>query len=135
MPPFRRILIANRGEIAVRVIRACRELGIESVAVYSDADARALHVALADSAVRLGPAPAAESYLSIDAIIAAVKSSQADAVHPGYGFLSENQDFADACSASGVTFIGPPATVIATMGSKVAARTLARQAGAPVVPG
>ncbi len=133
--PFKRILIANRGEIAVRVIRACRELGIESVAVYSDADARALHVALADRAVRIGPAPAAESYLSIDAIIAAARSSQADAVHPGYGFLSENQGFANACSVSGITFIGPPAKIIATMGSKVAARSLAQKAGAPVVPG
>jgi acetyl-CoA/propionyl-CoA carboxylase biotin carboxyl carrier protein len=133
--PFKKILIANRGEIAVRVIRACRELGIESVAVYSDADARALHVALADEAVRIGPAPAAESYLSIDAIIAAARSSGADAIHPGYGFLSENHDFAAACAAHAVTFIGPPADVIASMGSKVAARELARTAGAPVVPG
>ena len=135
VPPFKRILIANRGEIAVRVIRACRELGIASVAVYSDADARALHVALADQAVRIGPAPASDSYLSIDAIIAAARSSGADAIHPGYGFLSENHDFAGACAANGVTFIGPPADVIATMGSKVAARELARKAGAPVVPG
>jgi acetyl-CoA carboxylase biotin carboxylase subunit len=133
--PFKKILIANRGEIAVRVIRACRELGIEPVAVYSDADARALHVALADEAVRIGPAPAAESYLSIDAIIAAARSSGADAIHPGYGFLSENHDFAAACAAHAVTFIGPPADVIASMGSKVAARELARTAGAPVVPG
>ena len=94
---FKRILIANRGEIAVRVIRACKELGIESVAVYSDADARALHVALANQAVRIGPPSAAESYLSIDAIISAAKSTGADAIHPGYGFLSENQDFAAAC--------------------------------------
>jgi acetyl-CoA carboxylase biotin carboxylase subunit len=135
VPPFERILIANRGEIAVRVIRACTELGIESVAVYSDADARALHVALANHAIRIGPAPAAESYLSIDAIIAAAKSAGADAIHPGYGFLSENHDFAAACAANGLTFIGPPADVIATMGSKVAARELARRAGAPVVPG
>jgi acetyl-CoA/propionyl-CoA carboxylase biotin carboxyl carrier protein len=95
--PFKTILIANRGEIAVRVIRACRELGIESVAVYSDADARAKHVALADRAIRIGPAPAAESYLSIDAILSAARSSQADAIHPGYGFLSENHEFAAAC--------------------------------------
>ena len=135
MSPFKRILIANRGEIAVRVIRACRELEIESVAVYSDADARSMHVALANHAVRIGPAPAAQSYLSIDAIIAAAKSSGADAVHPGYGFLSESQDFAAACGANGLIFIGPPAEVIATMGSKVAARELARKAGAPVVPG
>jgi acetyl-CoA carboxylase biotin carboxylase subunit len=133
--PFKRILIANRGEIAVRVIRACRELGIESIAVYSDADARSLHASLADRAVRIGPAPAADSYLSIDAIIAAAKSTAADAVHPGYGFLSENHDFSGACAATGLTFIGPPAAVIATMGSKVAARQLAQKAGAPVVPG
>jgi 3-methylcrotonyl-CoA carboxylase alpha subunit len=133
--PLERILIANRGEIAVRVIRACRELGIGSVAVYSDADRRSLHVALADRAVHIGPAPAAESYLSIDAIIAAAKSTGADAIHPGYGFLSENHDFAAACAAAGLTFIGPPSEVIATMGSKVAARELARRAGAPVVPG
>ena len=132
---FRTILIANRGEIAVRVIRACREMGIESVAVYSDADARAKHVALADRAVRIGPAPAAESYLSIDAVIGAARSARADAIHPGYGFLSENHEFAAACEATGITCIGPPAAVIATMGSKVAARELARTAGAPVVPG
>jgi acetyl-CoA/propionyl-CoA carboxylase biotin carboxyl carrier protein len=133
--PFKRILIANRGEIAVRVIRACREMAIESVAVYSDADAKSLHVTLADAAVHIGGAAAAASYLSIDAIIGAAKSSGADAIHPGYGFLSENQDFAAACAANGITFIGPPADVIATMGSKVAARELARKAGAPVVPG
>ena len=135
MPLFKRILIANRGEIAVRVIRACRELGIEPVAVYSDADKRSVHAALADRAVHIGPSPAAESYLSIDAIIAAAKSTGADAIHPGYGFLSENHDFAAACAAAGLTFIGPPASVIATMGSKVAARELAKKAGAPVVPG
>jgi acetyl-CoA carboxylase biotin carboxylase subunit len=130
-----RILIANRGEIAVRVIRACREMGIESVAVYSDADAKAQHVALADRAVRVGPPPAADSYLSITAIIAAARSAGADAVHPGYGFLSENQAFAAACDAAGLVFIGPPASVIAQMGSKIAARQLAQRAGAPVVPG
>ena len=135
MAPFKRILIANRGEIAVRVIRACNELGIESVAVYSDADARARHVLLADRAVHIGPPSPAASYLSIDAVIAAAKSSSAEAIHPGYGFLSENQDFAAACVAHGLTFIGPPADVIATMGSKVAAREIARKAGAPIVPG
>jgi acetyl-CoA/propionyl-CoA carboxylase biotin carboxyl carrier protein len=119
----------------VRVIRACREMGIESVAVYSDADARAQHVALADHAQRIGPAPAAESYLSIDAIVAAARRSGADAIHPGYGFLSENQHFAAACTAAGLTFIGPPAAVIEQMGSKIAARQLAQRAGAPVVPG
>lgn len=132
---FRRILIANRGEIAVRVIRACRELGIESVAVYSDADARAAHVAAADRAVRIGPAPAAESYLSADAILAAARETGAEAIHPGYGFLAENHTFAAACAMAGVVFIGPPAEVIARMGSKTAARALAAGAGVPIVPG
>ena len=132
---FRRILIANRGEIAIRVMRACRELGIESVAVYSDADSRALHVSTADRAVRIGPAPPAESYLSIDAILAAARETGADAIHPGYGFLSENEEFAAACADAGITFIGPPAQAIARMGSKTAARQLAQVAGAPVVPG
>lgn len=132
---FRRILIANRGEIAVRIIRACRELGIESVAVYSDADARALHVALADRAVRIGPAPAAHSYLSADAILGAARDTGAEAIHPGYGFLAENHAFAAACAEAGIAFIGPPAAVIARMGSKTAARELAAQAGVPIVPG
>jgi acetyl-CoA carboxylase biotin carboxylase subunit len=132
---FHRILIANRGEIAVRIIRACRELGIESVAVYSDADARALHVALADRAVRIGPAPAAHSYLSADAILAAAKDTGAEAIHPGYGFLAESHAFAAACADAGIAFIGPPAAVIARMGSKTAARELAAQAGVPIVPG
>jgi acetyl-CoA carboxylase biotin carboxylase subunit len=132
---FKTVLVANRGEIAVRVIRACRELGIESVAVYSDADARSLHVSLADRAIHIGPPAPADSYLSIEKIIGAAASSGADAIHPGYGFLSENHDFAAACAANGLTFIGPPADVIATMGSKIAARALAQKAGAPVVPG
>jgi acetyl-CoA carboxylase biotin carboxylase subunit len=132
---FDRILIANRGEIAVRVIRACRELGIGSVAVYSDADARALHALLADVAVRIGPPPAADSYLSIDAILAAARQTGAHAIHPGYGFLSENADFAAACTRAGVTFIGPPREAIERMGSKIAARRLAIEAGVPVVPG
>jgi acetyl-CoA carboxylase biotin carboxylase subunit len=132
---FRRILIANRGEIAVRVIRACRELGIESVAVHSDADTGALHVAVADRAVRIGPAPAAESYLSTTAILEAARETGSEAIHPGYGFLAENHDFAAACASSGFVFIGPPAGVIARMGSKTAARTLAREAGVPIVPG
>ena len=132
---LRRILIANRGEIAVRIIRACRELGIESVAVYSDADARSPHVSLADRAVRIGPPPPAESYLSIDAILGAAGAVAADAIHPGYGFLSENAAFAARCAGAGFIFIGPPAAAIDAMGSKVAARALAQRSGVPVVPG
>jgi len=132
---FSRILIANRGEIAVRVIRACREMGIESVAVYSDADARALHTTLADRRVRIGPAVATESYLSIDAIVGAARSSGAQAIHPGYGFLAENPHFPAACDAAGITFIGPPGDVMTRMGSKIAARRLAQNAGVPIVPG
>src|SRR5262249_27130434 len=132
---IRRLLIANRGEIAVRVIRACRELGIESIAVYSDADASAPHVAAADESVRIGPAAAAESYLSIPRIIAAATSAGADAIHPGYGFLSENARFATACADAGVIFVGPPPAAIAKMGSKIQARRIARDAGVPVVPG
>jgi 3-methylcrotonyl-CoA carboxylase alpha subunit len=132
---FRRVRVANRGGIAVRVIRACREMGIEAVAVHSDADARALHVTLADDAVAIGPAPAAESYLSVAAIVSAAQAAGAEAIHPGYGFLSENPALAAACAAAGITFIGPPADVIERMGSKIAARALAQSAGAPVVPG
>jgi len=129
------ILIANRGEIAVRVLRACRELGIPSVAVYSDADAHSPHALLADRAVRIGPASPAESYLSIPAILDAARETGADAIHPGYGFLSENAAFANACAEAGITFIGPPGAVIDRLGSKIAARTLAQKAGVPVVPG
>ena len=132
---FDRILIANRGEIAVRVIRACREMGIESVAVYSDADAQALHTSLADLALRIGPPAPAESYLSIEAILSAAQRSGAQAIHPGYGFLSENAEFAAACGRAGLTFIGPPAGAIERMGSKIAARQMAVEAGVPVVPG
>ena len=132
---FQRLLIANRGEIAVRVIRACREMGIESVAVYSDADRASLHATLADRAVRIGPASAAESYLSIDAIISAARATGAQAVHPGYGFLSENQDLASACVDAGLVFVGPTAEAISRMGSKIVARRLAKEAGVPVVPG
>jgi acetyl/propionyl-CoA carboxylase alpha subunit len=130
-----KILIANRGEIAVRVIRACRELGIPSVAVYSDADARAQHVLLADRAVRIGPAPPVESYLSSLAILNAAREAGADAIHPGYGFLSENAAFAAACAGAGIAFIGPPAHIIEQLGSKIAARWLAQKAGVPIVQG
>jgi acetyl-CoA carboxylase biotin carboxylase subunit len=130
-----RVLIANRGEIAVRVIRACRERGIETVAVFSDADAHAMHVRMADRAVRIGPAEARESYLSIGSILDAARTSGADAIHPGYGFLSEQPAFADACARAGLIFIGPPADALALMGSKVAARQLVSSHGVPVVPG
>ena len=134
-PPFAKILIANRGEIAVRVIRACREMGIQSVAVFSEADRESLHVMMADEAVLLGPPPAAESYLSIDRIIAAARDRGAEAIHPGYGFLAENAEFAQACAAAGLVFIGPPAPAIRSMGDKIAARKVAIQMNVPVVPG
>jgi acetyl-CoA carboxylase biotin carboxylase subunit len=132
---FKRILIANRGEIAVRVIRACRELGIESVAIYSDADRSALHVREADYAVAVGPAPAAQSYLNTEKILEAARKTGADAVHPGYGFFSENAGFARAVETAGITFIGPPPRAIEAMGDKVEARKLMAAAGVPVVPG
>jgi acetyl-CoA carboxylase biotin carboxylase subunit len=131
----RRVLVANRGEIACRVMRTCRAMGIPTVAIYSDADARAPHVEAADAAVRIGPPPAAESYLDIDAVIDAARRTGADAVHPGYGFLSENAEFASACAAAGLTFIGPPARVISEMGSKTAARRMVAAAGVSVVAG
>jgi acetyl-CoA carboxylase biotin carboxylase subunit len=136
--PARRIskvLIANRGEIACRVIRACRELQLGTVAVYSEADRGALHVRMADQAVAIGPAPARDSYLSSARILDALRSTGADAVHPGYGFLSENADFAEACAAAGATFIGPPPSAIRAMGGKTSARALMQAAGVPVVPG
>ena len=132
---IKRLLIANRGEIALRIVRACRELGIESVAIHSDADAHSQHVAAADLALAIGPAPAAQSYLSIPKIIDAARASDADAVHPGYGFLSENAGFAEACARAGIVFVGPPASAIAQMGSKVDARRVVGAAGVPVVPG
>ncbi|TFG66644.1 MAG: hypothetical protein E4H24_07670, partial [Thermomicrobiales bacterium] len=133
--PFKRVLVANRGEIAVRIIRACRELGMESVAVYSDADADAEHVRMASRAVRIGPSQPSESYLRIDALIEAARSTGADAVHPGYGFLSERAAFARAVEEAGIVFVGPPSTVIDAIGDKLHARRLARTVGVDAVPG
>ncbi|MGH9558407.1 MAG: biotin carboxylase N-terminal domain-containing protein, partial [Bryobacteraceae bacterium] len=132
---FRKVLVANRGEIAVRIVRALREAGISSVAVYSDADRASLAVRMADEAAHIGPAPSAESYLRIDKIIDAARQHGAEAIHPGYGFLSENAEFAQACADAGIVFIGPPAEAIRKMGSKTSARKIAIAAGAPVVPG
>src|SRR5918912_2444019 len=132
---FRKVLIANRGEIAVRVMRTLREMGIGTVAVYSDVDRTSLHVRMADEAEHVGPAPSAESYLRIDRIIEAAKKHGAEAIHPGYGFLSENAEFAAACESEGIVFIGPSSDSIRRMGSKTAARQTAIAAGAPVVPG
>src|SRR6188508_2563010 len=132
---IRRVLVANRGEIAVRVMRTLRELGIESVAVFSEVDRRAAHVLMADRAVAIGPAPASQSYLVIDRIVDACRASGADAVHPGYGFLSENPEFAAACARAGLTFIGPSPGAMRLMGSKTRARAAVTAAGLPVVPG
>lgn len=132
---LRRVLIANRGEIALRILRACRELGIETVAVYSEADAEALHVQLAGQAVCVGGARAADSYLNQQALLTAAKGTGCDAIHPGYGFLSENADFADACADAGLAFIGPSGDAIRKAGSKSAARDLMRAANVPVTPG
>lgn len=134
-PPFRRVLVANRGEIALRVMRACRDLGIETVAVYSDADAGTRHVRSADQAVRIGPAPATESYLSVGAIIEAAVVTGADAIHPGYGFLSERPALAEACVAAGIRFVGPEPATLLGLGDKLHARRAAATVGVPVVPG
>jgi acetyl-CoA carboxylase, biotin carboxylase subunit len=132
---FKKVLVANRGEIAVRVIRTLHEMGIAAVAVHSEVDRAALHVRMADEAYLIGPAPAAESYLRIDKVIDVAKKAGCDAIHPGYGFLSENPEFADACERAGITFIGPPASAMRAMGSKTAARARMAEAGVPIVPG
>ncbi len=132
---FDKILIANRGEIAVRVARTCKRLGIHTVAVYSEADAGALHVSTCDEAHLIGPAAARESYLRADRILAVAQRTGAQAIHPGYGFLSENEEFAEACERAGIVFIGPPASAIRAMGSKSAAKQLMEKAGVPLVPG
>ena len=133
--PFDKILIANRGEIAVRVIRACRDMGLATVAVYSDPDRNAPHVRMADEAVHIGPAQASESYLNIPKLLAAARDTGAGTIHPGYGFLSENDAFADACAEAGIIFIGPPGSVMRALGEKTAAKRIAVEAGVPIVPG
>jgi acetyl-CoA carboxylase biotin carboxylase subunit len=132
---FHKVLIANRGEIAVRIIRACKELGIKTVAVYSQADIHSLHVKLADESVCIGPAPSAQSYLNINAIISAAELTDAEAIHPGYGFLSENAKFAEVCEKCGITFIGPTAESMRIMGDKISARQAVIKQGVPILPG
>ena len=132
---FKKVLVANRGEIAIRVMRACRDLDIASVAVYSDLDADSLHTRTADEAYNVGPGPASESYLKIPNILDAAKRSGAEAVHPGYGFLSENEGFANACAEAGIVFIGPPVAAIEAMADKIRAKQTVMAAGVPVVPG
>ena len=132
---IKKVLIANRGEIAVRIIRACRELGVETVAVYSEADQEALHTQLADEAICIGPAPSAKSYLNMQQIISATIVSGADAIHPGFGFLSENSQFARLCEECNITFIGPRSEIIEKLGNKSEARNTMTAAGVPVIPG
>src|SRR3954464_4723108 len=132
---FKKVLIANRGEIAVRIIRACKEMGIKTVAVHSEVDKTSRHVQLADESVCIGPGPATESYLNIPNIISAAEISGADAIHPGYGFLSENTYFADVCESCHIHFIGPSKEAIERMGNKAAARETMRKAGVPIIPG
>ncbi|NJM26530.1 MAG: acetyl-CoA carboxylase biotin carboxylase subunit, partial [Bacteroidia bacterium] len=131
---FKKILIANRGEIALRVIRTCKEMGIRTVAVYSTADRESLHVRFADEAVCIGDAPSKSSYLNIPRIISAAEITNADAIHPGYGLLSENPEFVDACTAAGIVFIGPKAETMRALGDKASARKVAVAAGVPVIP-
>src|SRR5512146_3271319 len=133
--PFKKILIANRGEIAIRIISACKELGIHTVAVYSEADRYSLHVRFADQAICIGPARSARSYLDIPSIISAAEITNVDAIHPGYGFLSENAGFAEVCEESGIKFIGPKPDVIKMMGVKERARAFMREVGVPILPG
>src|SRR5919107_1559475 len=132
---FKKILVANRGEIAIRIMRACKELGIPTVAVYSDADKDALHVQHAEEAIHIGPATPQESYLDMDRIVAAAKQANADAIHPGYGFLSENASFAGKVASAGLTFIGPSADSIRAMGDKAESKIRMKEAGVPTVPG
>ena len=132
---FKSVLIANRGEIACRIARTARQMGLRTIAVYSEADSGALHVRLCDVAYAIGPSAAAQSYLSIEKIVAAASSAHAECIHPGYGFLSENADFAQACSDAGIAFVGPPAQAIRAMGLKDRAKALMEKAGVPVVPG
>src|ERR1700724_1711279 len=132
---FKKILIANRGEIAVRILRACRELGIQTVSVYSEVDRTSLHVRLADGAYLIGPAASRESYRRIDKLMDVAKKSGCDALHPGYGFLAENAALPRACTDAGLTFIGPPADAMESLGSKTAGRQLARRVDVPIVPG